>query len=59
MQKKKTKIYLYDLIIEYLEQDIAKIFDDKANVKTIKGITLVKDTILLKEMAKWSKNLNI
>jgi hypothetical protein len=55
----KNKDFIHDIIIEYLEQEVSKSFNEKnGDVKVVRGVDLVFDEVLLKEMAIWSKNLN-
>lgn len=56
---KKSTEYIFDLIITYIENTIAKNFDDRTGeVDKILGVHTVKDFMVLKEMLKWSPNIN-
>ena len=56
----KIKDYLYDLIIEYLEQPLSKKFDDiSGDVEVVKGISRFPDYMALKEMLNWTPKANV
>lgn len=46
--------------IDFLKQDIDKIYDDKGNtVKVVRGVQHIRDIMLLKEMFEWKPGLNV
>lgn len=51
---------LLQTCIDYLKNDVDKIFDEKGNVvKTIRGVYYTRDIMLLKEMMEWKPGLNV
>lgn len=57
----KTKDYIHDLIIEYLENPISKNFNTESGevVKTVLGVDTIKDIMLLKELAGFGPKVNV
>lgn len=52
---------LIELVIDFLKEDLEKIFDDTTGelVKIIRGVNKVKDYMLLTEMVEYHEDLNV
>lgn len=55
----KIKEYFYELIINYCEEEIGKVFNDETGEsQTIHGVTRIKDLGIIRELLNWSPSAN-
>lgn len=58
---KKTTDMLLDMIIDFLNEEHQKIFDNETGklVKTVRGVNKIRDIMLLTEFREWREELNV